>query len=259
MRGAGASKDGSVMVSMQGQYGVSRGGVQRGMRNFLGLRNIAAFSAMIMLAAFAAPGPADLAHAQGAGSILGPVRVAVLGDSLSAGFGLAARDAFPVKLAAALQAKGIKVEMTNAGVSGDTASAGRDRLDWSIPEGVEAVIVELGANDALRGVDPDITRSALDEILTRLKAKKITVLFCGMQAPPNMGADFAARFNALYPELAAKHQVALYPFFLDGVAANAALNQRDGIHPNADGVDVIVARILPQVEALLSTARREAH
>jgi acyl-CoA thioesterase-1 len=251
------------MVSMQGQYGVSRGGVQRGMRNFLGLRNIAAFWAVLVMVAFAAPGTGGMAYGQGvtggAGDAAKPVRVAVLGDSLSAGFGLAARDAFPVKLAAALQAKGIKVEMTNAGVSGDTASAGRDRLDWSIPEGVEAVIVELGANDALRGVDPDITRSALDEILTRLKAKKIMVLFCGMQAPPNMGADFAARFNALYPELAAKHQVALYPFFLDGVAANAALNQRDGIHPNADGVDVIVARILPQVEALLSTARREAH
>lgn len=213
---------------------------------------LAAFGALV------STGPAGVAHAQETDNIPKPLRVTVLGDSLSAGFGLAARDAFPVKLAAALQAKGLAVEITNAGVSGDTASAGRDRLDWSIPDGVDAVIVELGANDALRGIDPDITRNALDEILTRLKKKKIAVLLCGMQAPPNMGADFAARFNALFPALAARHQVAFYRFFLDGVAANAALNQRDGIHPNAAGVDVIVSRILPDVEMMVTKARRTA-
>lgn len=241
---------------MQGQYGVSRGGVQHVGSKFLFLGRITALLAIFGLVVFGVLALRGPASAQGVGDAARPVRVAVLGDSLSAGFGLAAREAFPVKLAAALQAKGIAVEMINAGVSGDTASGGRDRLDWSIPDGVEAVIVELGANDALRGIDPDITRKALDEILTRLKAKKIAVLLCGMQAPPNMGADFAARFNALFPALAAKHQVAFYPFFLDGVAANAALNQRDGMHPNADGVEIIVARILPEVEALLAKARK---
>ena len=126
----------------------------------------------------------------------------VLGDSLSAGFGLPASAAFPDRLQKALEAKGIAVDMINAGVSGDTTSGGRDRLDWSVPEGTEAVILELGANDALRGIDPRVARSALSDILTRLKARKISVLLCGMVAPPNYGADYAARFNAIYPELA---------------------------------------------------------
>ncbi len=182
-----------------------------------------------------------------------PVKVVVLGDSLSAGLGLSATAAFPVRLQKALSDKGIKVDMINAGVSGDTSSGGRDRLDWSIPEGTEAVIVELGANDALRGIDPDVTRAALTEILTRLKARKIAVLLCGMLAPPNYGSEYAARFNAIYPELSKTFGVPLYPFFLEGVAADARLNQADGIHPTADGVDVIVKNILPMVEALVGT------
>ena len=137
--------------------------------------------------------------------------------------------------------------MINAGVSGDTSSGGRDRLDWSVPEGTEAVIVELGANDALRGIDPKITRSALSDILTRLKARKIAVLLCGMLAPPNYGSDYSARFNAIYPDLAKSFAVPLYPFFLEGVAADAKLNQADGMHPTAEGVDVIVKNILPTV------------
>jgi acyl-CoA thioesterase-1 len=141
--------------------------------------------------------------------------------------------------------------MINAGVSGDTTSGGRDRLDWSVPEGTEAVILELGANDALRGLDPRVARSALSDILTRLKARKITVLLCGMVAPPNYGADYAARFNAIYPELAKSFGVPLYPFFLEGVAADAKLNQPDGLHPTAQGVDAIVKNILPSVEAFL--------
>ena len=143
--------------------------------------------------------------------------------------------------------------MTNAGVSGDTASGGRDRLDWSVPDGTEGVIVELGANDALRGIDPDVTRSALTEIVQRLKARKIPVMLCGMLAPPNYGAEYAARFNSIYPDLAKKFDVPLYPFFLDGVAADAKLNQADGIHPTAQGVDIIVRNMMPTVEAFIGT------
>jgi acyl-CoA thioesterase-1 len=141
--------------------------------------------------------------------------------------------------------------MINAGVSGDTSSGGRDRLDWSVPEGTEAVILELGANDALRGTDPAVTRAALSDILTRLKARKIAVLMCGMVAPPNYGSDYAARFNSIYPDLAKSFAVPLYPFFLEGVAANRNLNQADGLHPTAEGVDIIVNNILPTVQALV--------
>jgi acyl-CoA thioesterase-1 len=177
----------------------------------------------------------------------------VLGDSLSAGLGLPAEAAFPARLQKALADKGIKVDMVNAGVSGDTASGGRDRLDWSVPEGTDAVIVELGANDALRGIDPAVTRAALSDILTRLKARNIAVLLAGMLAPPNYGTEYAARFNAIYPELAKSFGVPLYPFFLEGVAAEAKLNQADGIHPTAEGVDLIVKNILPMVEAWIGT------
>jgi len=182
-----------------------------------------------------------------------PVKMVVLGDSLSAGLGLSASTAFPARLQKALDSKGIKVDMINAGVSGDTSSGGRDRLDWSIPEGTEAVILELGANDALRGTDPAVTRAALSDILTQLKARKIAVLMCGMLAPPNYGREYAARFNAIYPELSKSFGVPLYPFFLEGVAADAKLNQPDGLHPTAEGIDVIVKNILPMVEAFLGT------
>lgn len=184
-----------------------------------------------------------------------PVRIVVLGDSLTAGLGLPAQSTFPVNLQSSLKNKGIDAEISNAGVSGDTSSGGRDRLDWSVPDGTDAVILELGANDALRGIDPKLTRDALEDILKRLKARNIAVLLCGMLAPPNYGADYAARFNAIYPELAKQYDVPLYPFFLDGVAADATLNQADGMHPTAQGVDVIVSRILPSVEALLATIK----
>jgi acyl-CoA thioesterase-1 len=182
-----------------------------------------------------------------------PIKLVVLGDSLSAGLGLSASSAFPARLQKSLELKGIEVDIINAGVSGDTSSGGRDRLDWSVPEGTEAVILELGANDALRGTDPKVTRSALTDILTRLKARKIAVLLCGMLAPPNYGSDYSARFNAIYPELAKSFGVPLYPFFLEGVASDARLNQADGLHPTAEGVDVIVKNILPTVEAFLGT------
>ena len=180
-----------------------------------------------------------------------PIKMVVLGDSLSAGLGLSASSAFPARLQKSLETNGIAVDMINAGVSGDTTSGGRDRLDWSVPEGTEAVILELGANDALRGIDPRVTRAALTDILTRLKARKIAVLLCGMVAPPNYGSDYSARFNAIYPELAKSFGVPLYPFFLEGVATDARLNQADGLHPTAEGVDVIVKKILPTVEAFL--------
>jgi acyl-CoA thioesterase-1 len=184
-----------------------------------------------------------------------PVKMVVLGDSLSAGLGLSGPAAFPARLQKVLKDKGIEVDMINAGVSGDTASGGRDRLDWSVPAGTEAVIVELGANDALRGTDPAVTRAALTDIVSRLKARRIAVMLCGMLAPPNYGQDYAARFNTIYPDLAKKFDVPLYPFFLAGVAADPKLNQADGIHPTAEGVDIIVANILPTVQAFLGTIR----
>jgi acyl-CoA thioesterase-1 len=181
-----------------------------------------------------------------------PIKLTVLGDSLSAGYGLPISSAFPAKLEKALREKGLKVDVHNAGVSGDTSSAGRDRLDWSIPDGTEAVIVELGANDALRGLAPKVTRDALEDVIKRLQARKIEVMLAGMLAPPNFGPDYAARFNPVYSDLAKAYDVALYPFFLDGVAAEAKLNQSDGLHPTAEGIDIIVARILPSVEAFLN-------
>ncbi|WP_407177908.1 arylesterase [Bradyrhizobium sp. STM 3562] len=184
-----------------------------------------------------------------------PIKMVVLGDSLSAGLGLPGAAAFPAKLQKALRDKGIEVEITNAGVSGDTASGGRDRLDWSVPEGTQAVIVELGANDALRGIDPKITREALSDIVSRLKKRGIAVMLCGMLAPPNYGSDYAARFDAIYPDLAKAFDVPLYPFFLNGVAADAKLNQADGVHPTAEGVDIIVKNVLPTVEAFLGTIK----
>jgi acyl-CoA thioesterase-1 len=186
-----------------------------------------------------------------AGNVAKPIKMVVLGDSLSAGLGLSAPSAFPARLQKSLKSKGIAVDMINAGVSGDTSSGGRDRLDWSVPEGTEAVILELGANDALRGIDPAVTRAALTDILTRLKARGISVLLCGMVAPPNYGSDYSARFNAIYPELAKSFAVPLYPFFLEGVATDASLNQADGLHPTAEGVDAIVKNILPMVEAFV--------
>ena len=185
-----------------------------------------------------------------------PLKIVALGDSLTAGYGLQAQAAFSTRLQAALRAKGEAVTITNAGVSGDTASDGLDRLDWSVPKGTDAVILELGANDALRGIDPNVTKAALDKILARLAARHIPVLLTGMQAPRNMGADYVRAFDAIYPALAATHTVVFYPFFLDGVATDPKLNQADGMHPNPAGVAVIVKRIMPSVEDLITRARR---
>src|SRR5262245_27180623 len=185
-----------------------------------------------------------------------PVRIVALGDSLTAGYGLPADAAFPAKLQKALRAKGLAVEVANAGVSGDTASGGLARLDWSVPPGTEAVIVELGANDMLRGLDPKITQRALDEIIRGLTERRIAVLLAGMRAIPNLGLDYVQGFEAIYPELVAKYGVLFYPFFLEGVAGETKLNQPDGLHPTAAGVEEIVRRILPKAEELLAQARK---
>ena len=184
-----------------------------------------------------------------------PVNIVAFGDSLTAGYGLAANEAFPAQLQRALEAKGMAATVVNAGVSGDTTAGGLSRLDWSVPDGTDAVILELGANDALRGFDPALTRKTLDAILHRFRERKIPVLLCGMLAPPNLGAEYGRAFNAIYPDLAAETGAILYPFFLTGVAADPKLNQHDGLHPTAAGVAVIVARILPRVEELISRTR----
>ena len=183
------------------------------------------------------------------------IKIVALGDSLTAGYQLPAQDAFPVQLERALKAKGVAVEIANAGVSGDTSSGGLARLDWSVPDGTDAVILELGANDMLRAVDPKVTREALTEIVRRLKARGIEVLLCGMLAPRNLGPDYTQAFDSIYPDLAAAHGLLLYRFFLDGIAADAKLNQGDGLHPTAEGVAKIVTGILPKVEELAARVR----
>lgn len=189
------------------------------------------------------------------GAAAAPQTILALGDSLTAGLGLGPADVFPVKLEAALKAKGHDVKVINAGVSGDTAVDGAARLDWALSEPVDAVIVELGANDALRGMPVAQAEQALDQLLTALEQKKLPTLLAGMKAPPNMGPEYQQQFDGMYQRLAAKHPgVLYYPFFLDGVAADPKLNQGDGMHPNPAGVDVIVARMLPSVEQLLGKA-----
>lgn len=185
------------------------------------------------------------------------ISIVGLGDSLMAGYELPPSDAFPTKLERALIDKGYDVSITNAGVSGDTSSGGLARLEWSVPDGTDAVLVELGGNDALRGIGPDQTRANIDALITRLKERGIAVLLVGMLAPPNMGDDYGEAFNRIYPELSQQHDVPLYPFFLDGVAAETGLDIGDGMHPNARGVDVMVARFLPYAEDLIVAVRKE--
>jgi acyl-CoA thioesterase I len=186
------------------------------------------------------------------------IRIAAFGDSLSAGFQLAPDQSFPAQLDRALKAKGYKVEVFNAAVSGDTTAAGLDRLAWAVPEDTDAVIVELGANDALRGLDPAAARGNLDAIITRLKAQNAEVLLAGMKAPRNLGQRYVATFDAIFPELATKHNLLLHPFFLERIALKPGFSLPDGLHPNGRGVAEIVTDIMPYVEKLIErvTARR---
>ena len=186
----------------------------------------------------------------------GPVRILMLGDSLTVGYGLASRAALPVRLEAALRDLGLDVEVINAGVSGDTSAGGLARLAWALADEPHAVIVALGANDALRAVDPALTRENLDRLTGELAKRGLPVLVAGMVAPRNLGTDYVKRFDAIYPEIAARHGALLYPFLLEGVASVVAFNQSDGIHPNEAGVEEIVSRILPSVRCLV---RRTSH
>lgn len=183
-----------------------------------------------------------------------PFRITGFGDSLMAGYGLNPGESFPEKLQIALRAKGHDVVIENAGVSGDTTSGGLSRLDWSVQDGTQLVILELGANDMLRGIAPDITEKNLDAMLSRLRERNIPVLLAGMRAAPNLGADYQQQFDAIYPTLAEKYGVPLYAFFLDGVAADKSYLLEDGMHPNATGIDRMVERMLPAVEQAMKTA-----
>ncbi len=203
-----------------------------------GLRRFATAFAVAAVALFlTAPGPA----------VAKDRTILALGDSLTAGYGLAVQDGFPSRLEAALRARGVAARVVNAGVSGDTSAGGLGRLDWLMAEKPDLVIVELGANDGLRGLDPAETRRNLDAILTRTKNGGTHVLLTGMRAPPNLGREYSDAFNEIFPQLAKQHKVPLYPFFLEGVAARPDLNLSDGLHPNEKGVKVIVDRILPYV------------
>jgi acyl-CoA thioesterase-1 len=184
------------------------------------------------------------------------IRLVVLGDSLTAGLGLPPGKAFPDRLQAALRARGWDVDVLNAGVSGDTAADGLARYDWAVPANADALIVELGANDMLRGLEPEATKKALSAILDKAHAARLPTLIAGMRAAPNLGAEYDRAFDAIYPALAKDHDVALYPFFLDGVAGDPKLNQADGMHPTAEGVGVIVERIAPSVEEILKQVKQ---
>lgn len=179
------------------------------------------------------------------------IRLVALGDSLTAGYGLPPRDALPAALERALKERGWSVTIENAGVSGDTSTGGLARVDWSVPDGTDGVILGLGANDALRGIDPNVTSRALDEIVRRLKERGIQVMLAGMLAPRSYGPDYIRSFDAIHPELARRYDLVLYPFLLDGVVGDPKLNLPDGIHPTAEGVRLIVERILPSVEDFL--------
>jgi acyl-CoA thioesterase I len=184
-----------------------------------------------------------------------PIRIVAFGDSLTAGYQLPASAAFPARLEQALKAKGLSVTVANAGVSGDTTSGGLARVAWSVPPDTDAVILELGANDMLRGIDPKVTRASLNSIIRTLKSRGIEVLLAGMRAVPNFGADYQRGFDAIYPDLASAYGLVFYPFFLDGIVTDPKFNLRDGLHPNPAGVDVIVGRIIPKVEELIARVR----
>lgn len=188
----------------------------------------------------------------GTATLAEPTRIVGFGDSLMAGYQLEAGQSFPEKLQTALTERGHDVVIANAGVSGDTTAGGLSRLDWSVPDETELVILELGANDMLRGVSPDLVEKNLRAMIERLQARDIDVVLAGMVAAPNLGADYGKRFDAIYPRLAQDYDLPLYPFFLDGVAAQSSLLLEDGMHPSASGVDRMVEGFLPLIESVLA-------
>jgi acyl-CoA thioesterase-1 len=205
-------------------------------------------------AAAAILGLAILLIAAGAAPAAPAARILAFGDSLTAGFGLSPEQAFPARLQARLAGLGIAVQVLNGGISGDTTADGVARLDWALADHPDIVLVELGANDALRGIDPKLSYANLDKILARLKASGARAMLLGMASPANWGREYQQDFAAIYPALAAKYQVPLYPFFLDGVALDPSLNQPDGLHPNARGADIIAEKVAPYVARLLKDA-----
>lgn len=213
------------------------------------MRFKALITALCLIVGFAAtPTRADAAD---------EIKLVGFGDSLMAAYNLQASEGFPARLEAALRERGHNVSIADAGVSGDTTSGGLARLDWSIPDGTDGVILELGANDALRGLPPEKTRNNLEAMIERLEERGIAVLLAGMLAPPNMGGDYQTTFNAIYPDLAAEYDLTLYPFFLDGVITNSDLLLSDGMHPNPNGINTMVEKILPVAEQFLSDIKAE--
>lgn len=212
----------------------------------------AALCLMTIFASTATPIMTSPVAAQGR-----PATIVAFGDSLTAGYGVKTTDSFPAQLQMALEAKGHKVTVVNAGVSGDTTSDGLSRLDWALDPKPDAVILELGANDALRGIDPKVPRANLDKMLAALKDKGIPVLLTGMKAPNNWGDEYAKSFDAIFPDLASKYAVPLYPFFLEGVALDRSFTQPDGLHPTAAGVAEVVKRIMPDAEALVASVEQK--
>lgn len=207
-------------------------------------RNAASRLAVILVTLAAVAGPVPTAQAAA-------IRLLAFGDSLTAGYNLPPDAAFPVQLEKALQAKGLDVSVINAGVSGDTSAAALSRVDWALADKPTHALVELGANDMLRGLSPEQAEANIDAIIVKLQQAGVKVMLAGMLAAPNLGADYGRRFNGMYARLAARHQVPLYPFFLDGVAADPKLVLGDGMHPNREGVAVIVTHILPQILGFL--------
>ena len=187
-----------------------------------------------------------------------PVHIVAFGDSLSAGYGLRPKDAFPAQLQKQLKTDGRNVVVTNGAVSGDTTADGLQRLEWAVPDGTDAVILELGANDALRGIDPKVTRANLEKIIAALKKRNVQVLLAGMLSPANWGDNYSDDFDKIFPDLAKEHGLVFYPFFLEGVALDTKLNQDDGMHPTGKGVAEIVKRIMPKVVELIARAVPQA-
>lgn len=222
-------------------------------RNVLGLAQVVGILALVNVLV----GTIDTTMGSGAAlaEAAKPLRIVAFGDSLTSGYGLRSSQSFPTQLQKALRKRGHNIVVTNAGVAGDTTANGLERLGWAVPDDTDAVIVELGANDALRGIDPKVTRANLEKIIASLKKRHIPILLAGMLSPANWGETYSEEFDAVFPALAKANGLIFYPFFLDGVVLDAKLNQRDGMHPSGRGVAVIVERMLPSVEELIARAR----